>query len=360
MKELTNFEYTCKFAKTFLRGYHIPQRILLTPRLHGWLKRTGAHLGPNVTVPNCSIFALLVTEDKKCLITVENRDSELYFCVWDTHSYKVCRKVRGVTPSDAKDFAFSELHLLPRWRIVGLKTQDPTSGASERNALYVWSIHPMIGECAYCQVLEVKQNCFSICVDFCENVIMGITGEIGIDDLNAWKEWIVLGEPKALKCIENQNTSDVAEMPKFEVVWSRRVETPIMHVTRLKDGKLLGYLSFVGYHEIMFQFSIWELQMPEVNVKLLASKLFSGSDICNYHITCCTSMTFTAEYFATGHKNGEIYIWSYDPDIEGNLNYKLLADDDVQKKLSIVIPRSIYSFVFIYVIKTDPVSAYLF
>ena len=189
----------------------------------------------------------------------------------------------------------------------------------------------MIGECAYCQVLEVKQNCFSICVDFCENVIMGITGEIGIDDLNAWKEWIVLGEPKALKCIENQNTSDVAEMPKFEVVWSRRVETPIMHVTRLKDGKLLGYLSFVGHHEIMFQFSIWELQMPEVNVKLLASKLFSGSDICNYHITCCTPMTFTAEYFATGHKNGEIYIWSYDPDIEGNLNYKLLADDDVQK-----------------------------
>ena len=61
MSTLMSFEYTCKAATAFLKGYHIPQRVLLTPGLQSWLEKTGALLGPNVTIANRPVLALLVS-----------------------------------------------------------------------------------------------------------------------------------------------------------------------------------------------------------------------------------------------------------------------------------------------------------
>ncbi len=338
---LMSFECTCKTARASLRGYHIPQRVLLTPRLQSWLERTGALLGPNVTIPNRPVLALLVSEDNKSLITIENFDSELIISVWNIHSYKISRIVRGSMSVSDKD-TFSEFHLLSKWRIVGLK-YDGNSLRSKlelTSTLYVWNIHPSIGDgCVYYyQTPDIACGCvFSLCVDYFNDMIICVGGEMRVyndDDLNEWKEWLILKDTQCnVKTINEDATLDF-NMPMFQVVWSKRVDVPIKHVSRLRDGKILSYVSSMGLSEISFHFSLWGVQPCDSSLRLITLRSFSSTDICNYHVTCCLPMTTVAGYFATGHKNGEIYIWDYYENNSGNIGFfvhRLMNDAMIQK-----------------------------
>ena len=332
MSTLLGFEYTCKAAVAFLKGYHIPQRVLLTPGLQSWLEKTGALLGPNVTIANRPVLALLVSEDKRFLITIESFDSELKFFIWDAQLYKICRVVRGST--SVATGAFSEFHLLPNWRILGLRAEDSSRKTLELTpTLCVWDIHPSVSDCAYQYEIPgiTWDCCFAVCVDFCHNLIIGIGGDVRMDDLSDRREWIILKDEEFDVCTEDKVDDFDTRMSKFEVIWSERVDVRIKHAKRLRDGRIFGYDSNMGYNEIVFHFSLWELQLSDASLKLIAFRSFSGADICNYHITCSMPMTTTAGYFATGHKNGEIYIWNYDDGDENGFTHRLMRDNMIQK-----------------------------